>query len=169
MSLIFSDTSEERDMPTTTPLRVKPDFTTAIARLREIAITSADNALTEGPVNPDRNLLDLCADALHHLAHGEKAYRARDLDYGDNAAEYAAFRLRHAARMAEYNAGVKSAKPLLIRIRKVKATTAAGIYAKAAVVRASKTGAADLAMSLAQDLLDCPGLRAILWPTGGEG
>jgi hypothetical protein len=58
------------------------------------------------------------------------------------------------------------------RIRKMKATTAAGIYAKAAVVRASRTGAADLAMSLAQDpwtvqdLLDCPGLRASLWPAG---
>lgn len=68
--------------------------------------------------------------------------------------------------MGEYNAGKKSAKPALIRIRKMKTTTAAGIYAKAAVVRASKTGAADLAMSLAQDLLDCPGLRASLWPAG---
>jgi hypothetical protein len=45
----------------------------------------------------------------------------------------------------------------------------AGIYAKAAVVRASKTGAADLAMSLAQDLLGCPGLRASLWPAEKGG
>jgi hypothetical protein len=52
----------------------------------------------------------------------------------------------------------------LIRIRKMKATAAAGIFAKAAVVRASKTGAADLAMSLAEDLLAAPGLRAALWP-----
>jgi hypothetical protein len=56
----------------------------------------------------------------------------------------------------------------MVRIRKMKATTAAGIYAKAAVVRASKTGAADLAMSLAEDLLACPGLRAALWPAGED-
>ena len=43
-----------------------------------------------------------------------------------------------------------------------------GIYAKAAIVRASKTGAQDLAMSLAQDLLDCPGLRTSLWPAGED-
>jgi hypothetical protein len=45
--------------------QAKPDFSTAIARLRKIATTSADNALTEGPVNADRQLLDLCAEALH--------------------------------------------------------------------------------------------------------
>jgi hypothetical protein len=50
------------------------------------------------------------------------------------------------------------------RIRKMKATTAAGIYAKAAVPCASRTGAADLAVSLAQDLLDRAGLRSALWP-----
>jgi hypothetical protein len=69
--------------------------------------------------------------------------------------------------MDEYYSGIESAKPAMGRIRKMKATTAAGIYAKAAVVRASKTGAADLAMSLAEDLLACPGLRATLWPAGG--
>jgi hypothetical protein len=38
----------------------KPDFSTAIARLREIATTSAVNALTEGPVNADRHC-SICA------------------------------------------------------------------------------------------------------------
>jgi len=58
---------------------------------------------------------------------------------------------------------------MLIAAAKIKATTAAGIYAKAMAVRASKTGAANVAMSLAQDLLDAPGLRATLWPAeGGE-
>jgi hypothetical protein len=137
----------------------KPDFTGAIAQLRLLAATSADNALTEGPVNADRQLLDLCADALHSLVHAERAYAARVVrrfDAEDNAL------------MEEYQAGTKSAKPLMHRIRKMKATTAAGIYAKAAVVRASRTGAADLAMSLAKDLLDCPGLRASLWPAGED-
>jgi hypothetical protein len=39
----------------------KPDFITAMARLREIANTSADDALTEGPVNADRHLLGISA------------------------------------------------------------------------------------------------------------
>jgi hypothetical protein len=142
----------------------KPDFSAAIAQLRQIATTSADNALTEGPVNADRNLLDLCAEALHALVHAERSYRSRDWDYGKTEAENNAWRARDRELMDEYNNGTKSAKPAMGRIRKMKATTAAGIYAKAAVVRASKTGAADLAMSLAQDLLDCPGLRASLWP-----
>ncbi len=42
--------------------------------------------------------------------------------------------------------------------------TPAGIYAKALLVRSSTTGATELAMSLAIDLLDCPGLRESLWP-----
>ncbi len=141
----------------TTPTRqAKPDFTAAMARLREIAVTSADNALTEGPVNADRQLLDLCADALHSLVHAERGYAARKARCEDH----------HYESWQEYHEEKKSAKPMMHRIRKLKATTAAGIYAKAAVVRASKTGAADLAMSLAQDLLDCPGLRASLWPAG---
>jgi hypothetical protein len=148
----------------------KPDFTGAIAQLRLIAITSADNALTEGPVNADRQLLDLCADALHALVHAERAYHSRDWACltAKTKAEADASRARDVERMVDYETGTKSAKPLLHRIRKLKATTAAGIYAKAAVVRASRTGAADLAMSLAADLLDCPGLRASLWPAAED-
>ncbi len=133
----------------------RPDFTAAMNRLREIALTSADNALTEGPVNADRQLLDLCAETLHVLVHPERHYAARRAtkDY--------------LGSWQEFNGDVKSAKPRMHRIRKMKATTAAGIYAKAAVVRASKTGAADLAMSLAEDLLAAPGLRAALWPAEG--
>jgi len=146
----------------------KPNFSSAIAALRHIATTSADNALTEGPVNADRELLDLCADALHALVHAERTYRSRDWIGMDitvmTKAEIAAHRAKDTERFGEYESGIKSAKPMMGRIRKLKATTAAGIYAKAAVVRASRTGAADLTMSLAQDLLDCPGLRASLWP-----
>jgi hypothetical protein len=152
----------------TTPSQAKPDFTTAIARLRKIATTSADNALTEGPVNADRQLLDLCAETLHALVHAERARRMGHEVFHRDTHEKTAENLRPVweALHADATFGTKSAKPLLGRIRKMKATTAAGIYAKAAVVRASRTGAADLAMSLAQDLLDCPGLRASLWPAG---
>lgn len=57
---------------------------------------------------------------------------------------------------------------LLRRAAKIAATTAAGIYAKALAVRSSHTGAATLAMSLANDLIACPGLRASLWPAEAE-
>jgi hypothetical protein len=143
-----------------TTQRAKPDFGPAMSRLRAIAATSADNALTEGPVNADRLLLDLCAQTLHALVHAERTYRSRDCSHLGSSNDQ--------ALLDEYLEGTRNAKPLLGRIRKMKATTAAGIYAKAAVVRASKTGAADLAMSLAQDLLDCPGLRSALWPAGEE-
>jgi hypothetical protein len=148
---------------------IKPNFTAAIAQLRQIAATSADNALTEGPVNADRLLLDLCAEALHSLVHAERAYTSRDKEWviAKTDAEMHAARAKDTGLMDEYYSGIESAKPAMGRIRKMKATTAAGIYAKAAVVRASKTGAADLAMSLAEDLLACPGLRATLWPAGG--
>jgi hypothetical protein len=155
-------------MSTTT----KPDFTAAIAQLKRIVLTSADNALTEGPVNADRHLLDLCAETLHSLVHAERARRAghevfqRDVHHKDKTADD--LRPVWMALHADATFGTKSAKPLLGRIRKMKARTAAGIYAKAAVVRASKTGAADLAMSLAEDLLACPGLRAALWPVGED-
>jgi hypothetical protein len=148
----------------------KPNFGPAIAQLRLLATTSADNALTEGPVNADRQLLDLCADALHALVHAERAQRAgvEALHSARDGEDYKSRREVWEALGAEADSGTKNAKPLLGRIRKMKATTAAGIYAKAAVVRASRTGAADLAMSLAKDLLDCPGLRASLWPAGED-
>jgi hypothetical protein len=148
----------------------KPDFTAAMAQLKQIALTSADNALTEGPVNADRQLLDLCAETLHALVHAERSRRAGHEVFHRDVHEKTAENLRPVweALHAEATLGTKSATPLLGRIRKIKATTAAGIYAKAAVVRASRTGAKDLAMSLAEDLLDCPGLRAALWPVGEE-
>jgi hypothetical protein len=138
----------------------------AVARLREIVTQSQDALLTEGEVHPDHELLDLCATALHHLRHAQRAWDER------NTAEWlrlegaplAAALARDGKLMAAWYEGNRNAKPSLLRISKMKARTAAGIYAKAMVVRASKTGAAGLAMTLAADLLDCPGLRESLWP-----
>jgi len=66
--------------------------------------------------------------------------------------------------LEEYTHGISKAKPILRRIAKLRAITPAGIYAKALVVRASRTGAPVLAMSLATDMIASPGLRASLWP-----
>ena len=71
-------------------------------------------------------------------------------------------------RLCEDSSVVKEAIPLLSRIRKLPAATGAGIYAKAMVVRASITGSPRLAMSLAEDLIACKELRAILFPAERE-
>jgi hypothetical protein len=140
----------------------------AVARLKAIAMQSADALLTEGPVHPDHELLDLRANALHHLVHAQKAWDARPEFWGlpTEAEQQAAF--AESNRLPNERDAIEAvSKPYLLSISKLKARTAAGIYAKAMCVRASKTGAAGLAMTLAADLLDCPGLRATLWP--GEG
>ena len=50
--------------------QAKPNFAAAMAQLKHIAMTSADNALTEGPVERRTGRCsDLCADALHSLVH----------------------------------------------------------------------------------------------------
>jgi hypothetical protein len=103
-------------------------FGDVISRLQTIAAESGDALLIEGPVNPDHALLDLCATALHHLAPAQKAQDARrHLSYADGEHLYAV-----------YLEGESMGKSQLARIRKTKATTAAGIYAKAMVVRAQR-------------------------------
>ena len=137
--------------------------TATIMRFRQIAAEAGDALLTEGDVQPDHELLDMCADALHHLTHARRAMDARDFCNwpmrDKDPVGYAAARKTDEALMAEFCAGEKEGKNPLYWIAKKKAMTPAGIYAKATIVRASKTGAAGLAMSLAADLLDCKELR----------
>jgi hypothetical protein len=52
--------------------------TATIMRFRQIAAEAGDALLTEGDVQPDHELLDMCADALHHLTHARRAMDARD-------------------------------------------------------------------------------------------
>jgi hypothetical protein len=110
----------------------------------------------------------MCAEALHHLTHAQRAYEARNkvdwADWSSNPTKHAAARKEDDALLQSYYADEKAAKAQLYWIAKIKATTAAGIYAKAMVCRASKTGAAGLAMSLAADLIACEDLRKTLWP-----
>jgi hypothetical protein len=61
------------------------------------------------------------------------------------------------------------AKQLTRQAAKLRAMTPAGIFAKALAVRSSHTGAAVLAMSLADELIACPGLRQSLWPVETAG
>jgi len=135
-------------------------------RLKEIAATSGDSLfLADGPPQPDWRLLDLCADALHAVKQGKKLMERRlaeapPLGRNWTPAEYA----RADGLFREAQAWDAKAVQILRGAQKIKATTAAGIYAKALLVRHSKTGASGLAASLAADLIDCPGLRESLWP-----
>jgi hypothetical protein len=147
---------------------------TTIDRLREIARQSRDHMiLADGPVHLDADLLDLCAEALHLLHRAdEKLKAARAIIYPDWRYERQAWEAAGALRAGlwqEQEALVRQAKPLQSRIRKRRASTAAGVYSKALLVRNTRTGAPLPAKSLAEDLVACPGLRASLWPAGTEG
>lgn len=143
----------------------------AMVRFRQLAAEARDHMLlADGPPHPDADLLDLCAEALHHLGHAQKAFDARRVRYWQTGTEDER-RARYAEDerlLAAYHESDRAGKPAMARIAKMKATTAAGIFAKAMVVRCSKTGAAGLAMTLAEDLIACPGLRAALWPAEVE-
>ncbi|HEY5301351.1 MAG TPA: hypothetical protein VIJ55_11810 [Acetobacteraceae bacterium] len=140
-----------------------PDFGPAMVRLRAIADASGDRLLLgDGPPHPDARLLDICSTALHHLKEAEKAYAARH-DFRGDGPYTDKIRAEDERLMTLYNDGVTRAKPPLVLIARIPAKTAAGIYAKALLVRLSKTGAAGLAMSLADDLVNNPGLREALW------
>jgi hypothetical protein len=149
--------------------RARPDFGPAIDRLRAIAVASTDALLTEGPVQPDHKLIDLCAE----IAYGRKmmeaaAQRRRDLPAASFMCKTPAQTEAFEQARGDHQGADKNYSAMLRAAAKIKATTAAGIYAKAIAVRSSETGARFLAMSLAQDLLDCPGLRASLWPAGED-
>ena len=139
-----------------------------IARFREIVAETNDALLLAdgGAASPDAALLDLCAEALHLLTHAERAKAAGRALFGSD--EWRPRRAEWEALFDDSNRGVTKAKPLLSRIRKLRAGTGAGIYAKAMVVRASISGAPYLAVSLAEDLIACKELRATLFPAERE-
>ncbi len=138
-----------------------------IARFREIVADTNDALLlAEGSAHPDAALLDLCAEALHLLSHAERAKAAGRAAFGSD--EWRPRRTEWEALFDDSNRGVTKAMPLLSRIRKLHASTGAGIYSKAMVVRASISGAPHLAVSLAEDLIACKELRATLFPAERE-
>lgn len=147
-----------------------PDFGPAIERLRRLVAESGDRLLlADGPPHPDAKLLELCAEAAEARKAFEQAEEERRGHYVVNghcvypwerttAQEHA--RLAADARMARARRKLGHG---LREATKLRATTAAGIYAKAVAVRASLTGAAYLAQSLAEDLIGNPALRGALW------
>jgi hypothetical protein len=150
-----------------------PDVQPTIDRLKAIAAAAGDHLLlADGPANPDIKLLDLCAEALHHLTAAETAYQSRPWRKRKPGEEWTPELAAHDQElMATCYRHRGQACSCLTQAKKLRAHTAAGIYAKALCVRASVTGAAQFAMSLAEDLVNNPTLRAALWaadarPTG---
>ena len=156
------------DSSNVVPLFGDARLTVIAVRMKEIAATSADSLLlANGPPTLDWMLLDLCGDALH-FAKAEQRGRAIALAMpragrSMTDAEHQVFR----DRLKEAHLHGHKLVQLLRRAKKMKATTPAGIYAKAQLVRSSKTGATALAMSLAADLVDCKALSDTLWPAEG--
>jgi len=132
-----------------------------IARLKQIAALSGDRLyLSDGPVNPDYALLDLCAEGLHLAKEHRRINETRlaDLErrradklYDNNVLFEAELRTERQLRSA------------YLKASKLPARTPAGLFAKASLCRASKTGAAVLAMSLADDFLACDEIRLAIW------
>ena len=139
-------------------------LTPTINRLREIATATYDTLLlAEGPPQPDYELLDLCSKTLRAIKIANAANQARLAMSFHNTAQAdlnAAFR--------RYQDLDREATRLLRRVGKTRATTAAGLYAKALVCRSTASGSAVLAHSLADDFLACEELRASLWPAAED-
>jgi hypothetical protein len=144
------------------------DFSATIAQMKALVAQSADRELLgEGPPHPDAALLDICAEIGHQRKVAEAAFRHRlSLPPAHWMSKTPAEALQITTAQMDDKAAEKKYGHLLRNAAKLKATTPAGIYAKAIAVRSSKTGARFLAVSMAEDLLACTALRASLWPAG---
>jgi len=141
------------------------EFSPLVARLRDAACQAVKvGAIAEGAPHPDAELLELCAKVLDLRAEHDAIDReARKMP--DAFVDNPAFK----AEMDKRDNVTNSWRTPLARISKFPAKTAVGIYAKAHVLRIGRGDAPRLALSLAEDLVRCPGLRASLWPAEREG
>jgi hypothetical protein len=147
--------------PSLTSGKTALSISATIDRLKQIVAEAGDHLLLgDGPPQPDHELLDICADLLHMQKH---AAAARKIWFDDRSGNPKA-----PAARAEADILDGQIASLVSKARKLKATTAAGVYAKALVMRASRSGMPQLALSLANDLVDVPSLRASIWPNEGD-
>jgi len=171
----MSTTLKTESAPPVTSGKTALALADTIDRIRQIAAESGDHLLlSDGPPHPDHVLLDVAAETLYCMKRLEalwderrkrpwddkpSSYRVTDADRALNHQNEAAI----SAEMAPIEGRLRS---LFSQVRKARATTGAGIYAKALICRQSETGAAKLAMSLAEDLVASPHLRMTLWQEG---
>lgn len=133
--------------------------------LRDMAARAVLRGKAEEPEpHPDAELLAVCGLVLD-LAAGLEAI-SREMDALPPCYECQSRDEGWEARKplwAEYGRIDREMRKPMRRIGTLRATTPAGIFAKALVLRRSKGNAPRLALTLAQELLDCPGLRAAIW------
>ena len=140
------------------------EYSPMVARLRQLARTAARSGeVMSTEPHPDAALLELCATILdlraEHDAVDREARKMPNPHMGNPAFEVEMEkrdRLRDAWRTP------------LARVGKFKSKTACGVYAKAHILRMSRGHSPVLALSIADDLATCPGLRALLWPAAEE-
>lgn len=149
-----------------------PELQPIVDRFKQIAAEAGDHQLLgDGPPHPDAELLDLCGEALHFRrisAEAEAEWHAFPGAYSEPRPSAQAIQRAQAA-YDEWQEAKNRAVNLAKRASKFRATTAAGIYAKALLVRTAVSVAAVLATSLAEDLVSNPALRASLWAADGVG
>jgi hypothetical protein len=139
------------------PIDDPPEILEALDLLSQMAGRAMETGADPSElVSPDHNLL-LCCDALVMLSRQRAAVqeRWRALPIGDPERD----RLD-----AECDLMKRPIYKLLLRISKLEAQTASGIFAKAGAVSRSGYAAVGLGQSLARDLLKSVELRKAVWP-----
>lgn len=146
-------------MPKANPASTTP--VCAMDRLKAIVALPPDKPpIPDAATHPDADLLRVCGGILDLRA--EEDALLRDLSDVPGRPDAGL-----PANIAERERVAKALRPLMAKISGIPATTPAGIYAKAAVVKHCKD-APKLAQSLAAELMANAGLRRLLWP-GGAG
>jgi hypothetical protein len=137
-----------------------------VVGLRLLAATAAltgRETVAPAEPHPDAELLNACATYLDLCADANAIDREARKQPGQHVGnpQFDAARVRSREKEAE-------AKRILNRLGKMRAATAAGVYAKATIVvtRRGYMSAPNFMLSLADDLVNCPGLRAAVWPAG---
>jgi hypothetical protein len=137
------------------------DLRSVVGQLRDLASKAASNGkVTQSAPHPDAELLELCAKALDFRAEYEAIWReARKLQPSNMTNPAYEAEIKKAQQID------KAGRSPMMRISRIPAKTAAGVYAKAQVLLATYA-APKLGASLASDLVTLPGLRSVLWPAG---
>ena len=141
---------------------------TRISFGRMAQVPFGDRAAADLPPlpHPDAELLDLAGQFIFANKGADRLREFwRDLNFrigtGLAVADGAA---RHTEAMQAWDSQRRAASHIARRAAALPATTPAGLIAKAQICRASATGCAKLAKSLANDLLGNPDLRRIVFP-----
>ena len=144
----MGDGAEATPNPDAAPAAPSPAFSAAdwVERMKSGSNPTGHSETSELP-HADAELLDLVSQALSLEKERDEIYQGWDrTDLGPRLAAHEG-KLRNILRQA----------------RKLPSLTPAGLYAKALLVKRSKSGASILALSLAEDMVNLPEVRRLIW------